>query len=269
VRGLTPFNVRTTNPFKMSAAKRASHMAIAGGKVFCTGNNARHSWGANLVVWDPVRARHTRLRNLVKGYSSRELAVSRDGKYVLFSTGGTEENAPALFIFDALTAEVAKKVDLPLKDAGSWGNIFAVDGNAVVGVIGMDAMLPGEKEKAETIDFYAPKYDHKYRVYKFDYMAEKVLLDRVEEGESFNGPCYWDYKSNARKFCVGPDGCGWFFVDLWLTRIHPDGTVEKVLQMETPGHMFFIGEDLYFYNGGRQNWGGFAGMKRIRKVFAE
>ena len=37
----------------------------------------------------------------------------------------------------------------------------------------------------------------------------------------------------------------------------------------TAGTLFFIGDDLYIYNGGRDVFGGFAGVLRIKRVFAE
>jgi hypothetical protein len=37
--------------------------------------------------------------------------------------------------------------------------------------------------------------------------------------------------------------------------------------MPQRGRMVFSGDDLYIYNGGRQYFGGFAGILRLRNVF--
>lgn len=34
------------------------------------------------------------------------------------------------------------------------------------------------------------------------------------------------------------------------------------------GRMFFVGDDLYIYNGGREYFNGFAGILRVRNVLA-
>jgi len=258
---------RTINPFKLSAAKRATHIAIAGGRVYCTGNNARHSWGANLVVWDPARGEHESKRDLVKGYASRDLVASADGRYALFSTAGNKDTRAALFVFDPLKRELLKRIETPFEDVNDWGNIFAADDNTIVGLVKMDRILPGEEKKAQEGRFYAPKYEHKSLVYKYDYMREKLVTQKKVEGDAFRGPTYWGYRSLDRRFCVGPDGCGWFFIGDWLSRIHPDATVEKVKKLEHPGQILFIGDDMYLYAGGRTCWGELANLRRIHNVF--
>ena len=88
-------------------------------------------------------------------------------------------------------------------------------------------------------------------------------------GRVFSGMTSVDLKREDARFCTGPDGCGWLFIDGWLTRIHPsDGRVEKIMAMKQRGRMFFVGDDLYIYNGGREYFNGFAGILRVSSVFA-
>ena len=104
---------------------------------------------------------------------------------------------------------------------------------------------------------------------KLDLETGELLLKKKLDGKVFNGPSRWDFRKIDQRFCLGPDGCGWLFIDNRLTRIHPDGTVEKLQELKHTGQLFFIGEDLYIYNGGRDVFGGFAGVLRIKGVFAE
>ena len=46
------------------------------------------------------------------------------------------------------------------------------------------------------------------------------------------------------------------------------GTVERIMKMKQCGRMFFLGNDLYIYNGGREYFNGFAGIQRIQNVLA-
>jgi hypothetical protein len=260
---------RSNNPSGVGAAKRASHMALgADGRIYCTGNHARHHVGAAPVIYDPKTKKVESLRNEVKDYGSRDIIAVDGGRLILLSTGAGEGRKPLLFVYDTEAGKIAKRIEIPF-DASNWGNLFPAGGTSFVGLIKADEYLPGEAEKAKTVPFYAPRRVYKNIVYKYDVEKEKLIAKKTVPGEAFNGPCYWDYKSNSRRFAPGPDGCGWLFIDNWLTRIHPDTTVEKILELDTPGHMVFSGNDLYLYNGGRQMWGGWASLKRIRNVLAK
>jgi len=244
------------NPVRLGAAKWATHMALdAKGRVHCLGNQGgRHDTGAQWVVYDPASRKHVSLRRRVEQYGTRDIIAVNGRKQVVMSGTRMDQGKGALLVYDAEAGDITREVEAPFA-ASSWGNLFAAEGATFLGLIKADRRDAGGRTIHESI------------VYKYDLAAGKLLLEKKVPGKAFNGPSYYDYRSSDRHFCVGPDGCGWLFIDNDLARIHPDGTVEKVARMDLPARMLFLGDDLYMFNGGRQEFGGFSNILRVRDVF--
>ena len=249
------FGDRSINPYITGAAKRATHMAVAAdGRLYCGGNHSRHLSGAQVVIYDPKTGEVENLRKEVEDCHFRDLAAVDKGRLVVISSRRNKDRTAVLHVYDTRSRKIVQRIEAPF-EAPHWGNLFPGDGTTVLGLVKLDPRDEHGKVHYESL------------LYKYDVAASRLVFQKRLPGKAFNGPSFFDYQSNHRRFCLGPDGCGWLFIGFDMTRIHPDGTVETVLRLDVPGQILFVGDDLYMYNGGRQSWGGFSSILRIRNVF--
>jgi len=242
------------NPFVLQRGGKSNRQMALGadGRVYIGGHHYRHDSGASLNWFDPreLPPKITHLRKGFEDHGPSDLVALNKGRYIVMGYG------PQIVLFDTTTQQVAKRIDLP-EEVGEAGVLLAVDPDKV-----MSLRRIGTRDKDGKTTWSG-------RLCLVDTSTGKVLHVKELAGKVFSGMTSADLKSADRRFPLSPDGCGWLFIDGDLCRINPaDGRVEKVVtNCEVRGMMFFVGDDLYIYNGGRQYFGGFAGISRIRRVF--
>jgi len=241
------------NPYVLQYGGKYNYQMAFGadGHVYICGNHQRHDSGASLNWFDPARPdKITHLRKGFEDHQPSDLVALDKGRYIVMGYG------PQLVLFDTTTHEVSKRIELP-EAVGRTGKLLAVDPDKVLS-------LARTASKAEDV---AEKPVG--RLCLVNTKSGAVQYVKTIEGRVFNGMTDMDLKSEDACFAPGPDGCAWLFIDEWLSRIVPsDGKVEKIMKMNERGRMFFVGDDLYIYNGGREYFNGFAGILRIRNVLA-
>lgn len=241
------------NPYVLQRGGKYNYQSALGadGRVYICGNHQRHDSGASLNWFDPAKPNEiTHLRQGFEGHQPSDLVALDKGRYIVMGYG------PQLVLFDTATHVVSKRIDLPAA-VGKAGKLLAVDPNKVLSL----TRIASETEDA------AGKPGG--RLCLVNTTTGAVEYVKTIEGRVFNGATSVDLKSEDARFTPGPDGCGWLFVDEYLSRIVPsDGTVEKIIRMKDRGRMFFVGDDLYIYNGGREYFNGFAGILRVRHVLS-
>ena len=244
------------NPFKLpGAGKRTFKMLeMADGTIISCGNFSRHDTGAEVTVYDPVTKKITSFREKVKDYVVCDMCLLDKGERALISLVAFDKERPGttFMIYNCRTKAVEQTLDLDL----GWRDdaiVFEAGPQHVIALI-------------QQWDRKAPE-DVKGYLSRIDLVAGKALFTKEIKGKVFNGPTQFDFRDIDQRLIVGPDGCGWLFIDKHLSRIHPDGTVQKVMEAQ-PGMLMWAGEDLFIYPGGRGRFGGFSGVIVIRDVLA-
>jgi len=226
-----------------------------GGKVFVGGVHRRHSSGGEIGIYGPATGERTSLREEFQAKRPYDLVTINGGRRVVVSW--TDE----LVVLDAATHEITNRWPMP---AGAIlaGNLFDGGPDRVVCVTAQKVENPAD----ERMRFQFT--DNPGMVYCVNVATGEVVYKHVLKDRVFAGTI----RELNRRMRLGPDGCGWFFVlgaddRTYLARIHPgDGTVEKVIETGFAGHLCFMGDDLYLYNGG-EGTADFTTLKRIRSVF--
>jgi hypothetical protein len=181
----------------------------------------------------------------VREFSISDICSLNNGRMIALALGRPQTKNVVYMIIDNATKKIIRTHEIELGSSDP-GVVFAAGKDALM------ALLTLEEDRAI--------------LYKLDTKSGALVFRRDLEGYFFNGPSQWDFRDIDQRFPVAPDGCGWLFVGDTLTRIHPDGAIEEVLEMEHTGQLFFVGDDLYIYNGGRDRFGGFTEVLRIRDV---
>ena len=240
------------NPYVLQRGGKYNYQSALGadGYVYICGNHQRHDSGASLNWFDPARPHEiTHLRQGFEDHQPSDLIALEQGRYIVMGYGRQ------LVLFDTASHAVSRRIDLPAS-AGPAGKLLAVDPGRVLSLA---------RVASESADGAIQPGGRLCLVNTATGNAEYV---KTVEGRVFSGSSPVDLKSEDARFAAGPDGCGWLFIDEWLTRIVPEeGRVERILRLKERGRMFFVGDDLYIYNGGREYFRGFAGILRIRQVF--
>jgi len=243
---------RDKNPFFLNIGGKYNYFTAPGadGKVYVAGTYSRHSTGAALDCYDPATRTAKRLlrQGLLKHHPS-DLVALRDGHIMAMGYGRQ------IVVYDVDTQKLLAMIDLAEPVPGA-GKLLAAGPDHVAGLARTSKKGEGNATITEGI------------LYKVNIKTGETIYVKTVPGRVFSGQLRIEFKGGDSRFAPGPDGCGWLFVDNWLTRINPaDGAVERIREMDSRGRMFFVGDDLYIYNGGRQWFGGFAGILRIRDVF--
>lgn len=225
------------------------------GRVYSGQHHERADEGGSLGWYDPKTGESGGLRNEFLKHDVTDVCAISNGALIVASASALEEKGEGkLLVWDPATQALLREF-VPLPGERRMGNLMPGGPDEVIGVLG-----------TETEDGKGGK-QHEGLLYKVNARTGEVLWRKTAPGRFFAGPLPGDFSSGDRRITVGPDGCGWLFVDQTLSRIHPDdGRVEPVLTCDVAGRLVFAGNDLYVYNGGRQYFGGFAGIKRIRDV---
>jgi len=238
------------NPFILAGAGKRTFRIVLGadGTVYACGNYSRHDSGADVAYYVPPAFERMRLREEVKEFSISDICALNNGSQIILALGRPQTENVVYMIFDNATKKIIRthEIELGVSDPG------------VVFSAGPDTLVA-----LSTTD------ENKAILYKLDTKSGALVFRRDLEGDFFNGPSEWDFRDIDQRFPLAPDGCGWLFVGDALARIHPDGTIEEVLKMEHTGQLFFAAGDLYIYNGGRDRFGGFTEVLRIRDVLAQ
>ena len=243
------------NPYRLTSMKWTTHLALgADGRIYAGGRYGRHHSGGGLVIFDPKTGQYERVRETFTGHAVADVCAMGP-RIVISASAVTKEGRGRILVYDTKTKAFVGDHS-PLPEQRTAGNIFPAGGNAVIGVI----VTTAKNEKGEETP--------EWRLYKIDVDSGKVLLTKKGPGRAFMGPLSGiDFRRLDRRFAIGPDGCGWFFIDKWLTRIHPDGTVEKIRELPHAARLTFHGDDLYLYSGGRQFFGRYSAVLRMRDMF--
>jgi hypothetical protein len=247
------------NPYRLPAGKWTTDLALgADGRIYAAGHHGRHAEGGQLTLFDPATGDCEQIREEFLKYSIRDLCPLDGGRLMALSTACLEpQGTGQVWVYDTPARKWVHQFE-PLPGMVHTGNLFAAGPAAVVGLIKTDRQDEKDQDVYESL------------LYKLDVTSGQVIFQKTIPGRAFTGPLEFDFNSDDRRFCLGPDGCGWLFIDKTLTRIHPeDGRVEKVLDLEHGGRLLFLGEDLYIYSGGRQFFGGFSQLLRLKDVFLE
>ena len=241
------------NPYVLQRGGKYNYQSALGadGRVYICGNHQRHDSGASLNWFDP--AKPNQINHLRKGFEDHQpsdlIALGR-GRYIVMGYG------PHLVLFDTATHEVSKRIRLP-EAAGNAGKLLAVEPDKVLSLARAGAKSEDQTEKPRAC------------LCLVHTTTGTVEYVKTIEGRVFNGQTSVDLNGADARYALGPDGCGWLFIDEYLSRIVPsDGVIEKLIKMQERGRMLFVGDDLYIYNGGREYFNGFAGILRIRNVLA-
>jgi len=243
---------RGKNPNYLVGGGKYNYYMAAGadGRIYIAGHHERHTTGAELSCYDPAEPGKLKqlLRKDLMEHSPTDLVAINGGRTMVMGYGRQ------LVVCDTERPQAARRVDLP-EPIPNAGKLLDAGPDHVAGLV--QVQQKGEPEATE----------HGV-LYRINVKTGEVLYIKTIPGKVFSGQLRMEFKGGDARFAQGPDGCGWLFIDKWLARINPqDGTVEKIMEMDKRGRMFFVGDDLYIYNGGRQYFGGFAGILRIRNVF--
>ena len=243
------------NPYVLQKGGKSNGETVVGadGAVYFVGHHYRHDRGASLNWFDP-KVTPPRITHLREGFEDHQPSdlITVDNRRTLVMGYG-----PQIVLFDVATRTVTKRIELP-EAVGNAGNLLAVKPGKVMSL------------RSFTIEGRDGPNRWAGKLSLVELATDKVLYVKDVPGRVFSGMTGPDLAKADRRLTLGPDGCGWLFIDKDLCRIHPaDGRVEKVLaNCAARGRMFFVGDDLYIYNGGRQYFGGFAGIMRVAGVFA-
>ena len=246
------------NPVNITGAGKwpARIVEAFDGTLFCAGNYGRHLVGGEVVYYDPKTRERVSWRKEFEPYSVSDLLVMPGGKTIACTAVSRDEKkTPTVFLIDVPTRSIARKVEFQV-ESGNPGKVMPVGGSAILGVNRITRK--DEKTGATTQQTF---------IYKLDLESGKVLFQKTLPGRAFSGPTEFDYKGAHRELSLGPDGCGWFCIDKDMVRLRPDGEIEKVMALPHGVRMVWYGNDLYLYGSGRQWYGGFASIWRIRDVF--
>lgn len=222
------------------------------GRIYLGGKYGRHTTGGGLSIFDPKTKKMEMIRKPFLFLAVSGLFIVNDGRTLAITTRPLGKGAPergAIFLYDFAARKLGDPIEFQMK--ANPDQMFVAGDNRIIGV-----------SRTTETDEYGRKSNFTL-VYGLDLKDGKMLYEKRYPGRPFTGVCAYDHTPIVR----GPDGCGWLFVDDWLGRIHPDGTLEKVRQMDYRGNMIFQGRTLYIYNGGRVYHRLFANVVRIPNLF--
>ena len=252
---------RTVNPWMINRGSESNTVlaVAADGAVFFGGISERHHLGGAVVRYDPGNDEFKMLREEFSKFAISDLIAINDGKRLAASYGRE------VVLMDPAAPAVLKRVALP-EDVPDAGHLLDAGPGQVLGLTRVE--IDKEKKRTDPARYGG-------MVYKVNVATGETIFHRPVAGKVFAGALPYDLRMERdARFCAGPDGCGWLFIERAdgkknLCRIHPfDGAVEVVrADCGFAGRMFFVGKDLYIYNGGRQNFNGFSSIKRIRRMF--
>lgn len=250
---------RSGNPMSITLGTTAKYnyfLAVGkDGRIYAAGHHERESVGGSLAWYDPKTGGTGGVRDELLRHDVSDLVALNGGALIVLSAHATDAGGRGrIVVYDAVRHAVAAVLD-PLPDLADAGKIFAAGEDMIVGAVRQSASGEGAKAVCH--------------VYKLNVRTGALLFRRELPGRFFTGASEMDLLGPDARFEVGPDGCGWLFVDNAICRIHPDdGRLEKVFEMAQKGRLLFTGADLYVYNGGRVFFGGFSQLLRIGNVFA-
>ena len=251
-----------TNPKRYRTNAKWSATMIAGpdGLIYIGGYDGRHNTGGGLSIFNPETKEMQALRDpWFKYLGIKGLALVNDGRTLAITTApvGQRDKMPkdldrgSIFLYDFAEKKIVKEVKLNFK--ASPDQMFVAGDGTVIGI--------SRVKKVDSFD----NATNTTLVYGLDLQSGKTLFEKEHPGRAFNGMLFADRPPIVQ----GPDGCGWLFVDNDLCRILPNGEIEHVRAMpETRGQMFFVGETLYVYNGGRIFYRTFPNVVKIEDLFA-
>lgn len=258
--GGTNFN-DDVNPKRYRTNTKWSATMIGGpdGRIYVGGYDGRHNTGGGLSIFDPQTKEMENLRDpWFKYLGVRGMALVDDGRLLAITTApvGQRQNMPedldrgSIFLYDFEKQEIVREVKMNFK--GTPDQVFVAGTGVVIGV-----------SRVSETDHFGHTI-HNTLVYGLDLETGATLFEKLHPGRAFNGML----RNDRPPLVVGPDGCGWLFVDEDLCRILPDGELERVRHM--PGHrgqMFFMDDTLYIYNGGRIAYRLFSNVVKIEDLF--
>lgn len=225
------------------------------GRIYAAGHHERDSLGGSLAWYDPGSGASGGIREEMRKHDVTDLCSLNGGELIVVSTFAVDGAATGrLFVYDAVAHRLAATWD-PFPDRSNAGHLFPAGPDHVMGLIPLAETGTDQVKRESGL------------VYKMNVKTGKVLFQKRVDGKCFSGASAGEFLYYDARFELGPDGCGWLFVDNWLSRIHPeDGTVEPIREMKRKGRLLFVEQDLYIYNGGRVFFGGFSQVLRIRNA---
>jgi hypothetical protein len=228
----------------------------ADGRVYVGQHHERDSEGGSLGWYDPRTGESGGLREPFLEHDVSDVIAIDEGRTIVVSTRGIHGRVGQLVAYDTASQTITTQF-APLPGCPDTGSLIDAGPHQVLGVVRAEP-LPGGASQSSAL------------IYRADLKSRKLLFKRSISGRVFSGSLPNDLLAADRRLVRGPDGCGWLFIDNQLTRIHPDdGSPEPVAKCDVTGRLLFVGTDLYIYNGGRQYFGGFASLKRIRSILTQ
>jgi len=250
-----------TNPralaIKAPSSLRGDYLVrAADGLLYIAAWRRGRTGGGQLAWFNPKTDTFGSLGSPFERHMPTDICTLNNGALVVVSTEGVDKGSRGrVFVYDTGKREVGAPHE-PLPDSSTSGKLMAAGPDHIIGLV----------PRRHTDEEGNVSWD--CVIYKLNVRAGDVLFTRTCPGKAFTGMTEFDLRPYAQRLAMGPDGCGWLFIDRTLCRIHPDnGRVEKIMECDFAGRMFFVGRDLYLYNGGRLFFGRFAGIKRIRNLF--
>jgi len=226
------------------------------GRVYMGGHDGRHNSGGGFAVFNPKTKELKRFPFELLGI--RDMAFLSDSKTLAITTrpvllGKPGPKVGSVMLFDITQDKMVKEIVLDALPKEPEELMVAGD-NTVLGVSRVQ-----ETDEYDRVTNYA-------LVAGLDLTSGKVLFEKRHPGKPFTGICSYD----KTPLVLGPDGCGWLFVDEWLCRLLPSGELEKIRKLpEYRGTILFQGKTLYIFNGGRVLSNRFANVVRIPDLFAD
>jgi fibronectin-binding autotransporter adhesin len=248
----------SANPRIYNTGIKWTNIMLVGpdGRIYMGGKDGRHHSGGGFAIFNPKTKAMKRFPFELLGV--RDMAFLSDNKTLAITTtpvllGKPGPKIGSLMLFDIIQDKITREVILDELPKAPDEIVVAGD-NTVLGV----SLLAEKDENGNTT--YATM------VAGLDLANGKVSFEKRHAGRPFTGISAYD----KTPLVLGPDGCGWLFVDEWLCRLLPNGDLEKIRRLpEYRGKMFFQDKTLYLFNGGRVMSNRFANVIRIPNLFGK
>lgn len=245
------------NPKEYSTGQKWTKQMLQGpdGRIYLGGKDGRHHSGGGFAIFNPKTKEMKKYPFELLGVT--DMTFLSDKKTLVIVTtpvllGKPGPEKGSVFLFDITQDKIVKETVLDLNRAPD--EVLVAGGTTVLGV-----------SRVTESDEYG-RTTHSISVAGLDLMNGWVTFEKRHRGRAFTGISGYD----RTPLVLGPDGCGWLFVDDWLCRLLPDGDLEKIRKMpEYRGTVLFKDKTAYIHNSGRIYSNRFANVVRIPNLFAE
>lgn len=227
-------------------------------KVYIFGRNGRHHNGGGLLVYNPENDKAELLRKPFELHAYRSACFISNGEQIAVSArpliiNGKKTAKPLIMLYDMNKNKIIDSFTLGFKEkVNNYGRIISDNNKIIAGIIVYSKKDRNGKTLPGAI------------IYTANTETKKLLSERFMTGKFFTGFSKYDHPGMT----VGPDGCGWFFLNDSLVRFYIDGSIETVRKnMPFKGSIIFQGKVMYIYPNSRVWFGESGFLYRIKDIF--